>query len=87
MLHFSGIPPEKSLEDLCSENKCLALPENCIFFNIFQVVHEERELLKNHKAEVFLSDFKWSDKTYCHAETQLFKDLEHFFSFSETEIK
>lgn len=82
-----GIPPEKSLEALRSENKCLAFPENYVSINIFQVVHEERELLKNHKAKMFFSDLKWSDKTCCHAETQLFKDCEHFFSFYEREIK
>lgn len=83
MPHFLGIPTQKSLEALCSENKCLAFPESYVSINIFQVVHEEQELLKNHKAKIFFSDLKWLDKAYCHAQTQLFKDLEHFFSFSE----
>lgn len=67
---------------LCSENKCLAFPESYVSINIFQVVHEEQELLKNHYAKIFFSDLKWSDKAYCHAQTQPFKDFEHFFSFS-----
>lgn len=32
---------------------------------------------------MFFSNLKWSDKTCCHAETRLFKDFEHFFSFSK----
>jgi len=59
----------------------LAFPENYVFVNIFQVVREEREPLKNHKAKMFFSDLKLSDKTHCHDETQLFKDFEHFFFF------
>lgn len=87
MPHFLGIPPEKSLEALRSEDKCLAFLENYVSINIFQVVHEERELLKNHKAKMFFSDLKWSDKASHHAETQLFQDFENFFSFFEREIK
>lgn len=62
MPHFLGIPTEKSLEALHFKNKCLAFPASYVSINIFQVVHEEQELLKNHKAKIFFSDLKWSDK-------------------------
>lgn len=69
MPHFLGVPAEKSLEASDSENKCMAFPESYVSINIFQVVHEEQEALKNHRTKIFFSVLKWSDKAYCHAQT------------------
>lgn len=41
-----GYSTGEIFEALCLENKCLAFPENYVSVNIFQVVHEEGELLK-----------------------------------------
>lgn len=41
-----GYSTGEIFEASCLENKCLAFPENYVSVNIFQVVHEEGELLK-----------------------------------------